>query len=161
MGKLSDILKNHGGFGDFGGFDFSEPIAGEDDILPPGWYVADITQGEAVESRSKGTPGYCLTFVVAEGDYNGRKLWHELWFTPKSMSRSRRDLKKLGVPVDSLETMLAALDNDLPAIFRCNVKLGVRKDDDGNERNQIRRFEVVEVVERQPDDFAPEAGSDD
>ncbi|MFN3192289.1 MAG: DUF669 domain-containing protein [Aureliella sp.] len=160
MGKLSDILRHQNGLADLESA-FSERIATEDDVLPGGNYTADITQGEAVESRTNGTPGYCLTFEVSEGDHKGRKLWHELWFTPKSVSRSRRDLQKLGVPIDSLEKMLTALDCGLPAVFRCKVKLGVRKDDDGNERNQIRRFEVIEVVEPQPDDFAPEATADD
>ena len=159
MGKLSDILRHRNGLNDLESA-FSERIATEDDVLPAGYYTADIVRGEAVESRTKGTPGYCLTFEVTEGDFEGRKLWHELWFTPKSMSRSRRDLEKLGVPVDSLGSLLAALDNGLPAVFRCIVKIALRKDDDGNERNVIRRFEVVEAVKPQPDDFAPEATND-
>lgn len=161
MGKLQDILRANGAIDDLESA-WTVGIAGEDDVLPRGRYVADITHGEAIESRSKGTPGYRLTFEIVEGEFKGRRLWHECWFTPKSLPRSRRDLKKLGVPVDeSMDAMLAALDDGLPAVFRCDVKVVLRKDDDGTERNQIRRFDVVEVIERKPDDFAPESNTDE
>lgn len=149
MGKLTEILKSQGILGDIESSWNSTKAAGEFDILPRGEYVADITHGEAIESRSNATPGYRLAFEVADGPYKGYRLWHECWFTPKAMPQTKRDLSKLGV------TALEQLERPLPAVFRCKLKVTVRKDDNGDERNRIQRFDVVEVVQHQPDDFAP------
>ena len=149
MGKLSDILRNAGNAGDIADAWNTTTAAGDDDILPRGEYVADITKGEAIESRSNRTPGYRLTFEVADGDHKGRRFWHECWFTPKAMSRTKRDLGRLGV------TSLEQLERPLPGVFRCRVKLNVRRDDDGNESNRVRTFDVIDFRKPTPDPFAP------
>lgn len=56
MGKLTDILRDQGGFDDLENA-WNDGIASEDDLIPRGTYTADITQGEAVESRSNGDTG--------------------------------------------------------------------------------------------------------
>ncbi len=53
-------------------------------------------------------------------------------------------------------TDLRQLEQPLPAVFRCKVKLAIRRDDDGNENNRVRRFDVLEVVKPEPDAFAPD-----
>lgn len=154
MGKLSDILREQGKLDTIESAWASTAAAGDFDVLPNGEYIADITKGDAIESRSKGTPGYRLTFEVAEGEHAGSRFWHECWFTEAALSRTKRDLGKLGV------TDLRQLEQPLPAVFRCKVKLAIRRDDDGNEGNRVRRFEVVEVVKPEPDTFAPEPMAD-
>ncbi|EMI52189.1 hypothetical protein [Rhodopirellula sallentina] len=149
MGKLSDILRQQGTLDTIASAWDSTDAAGEYDVLPKGDYVADITKGEAIESRTKGTPGYRLTFEVVEGDQTGSRFWHECWFTEAALSRTKRDLSKLGV------TDLRQLEQPLPAVFRCDVKLAIRRDDDGNESNRVRRFDVREVIKPEPDAFAP------
>ncbi|MDA9857488.1 DUF669 domain-containing protein [Rubripirellula sp.] len=155
MGKLSDILRAHGTLGDIESAWQSTDAAGDYDVLPKGEYVADIIKGDAIESRSKGTPGYRLTFEVADGDHAGARFWHECWFTEAALSRTKRDLAKLGV------TDLRQLEQPLPAVFRCKVKLAIRRDDDGNENNRVRRFDVLEVVTPEPDPFAPSDNGND
>jgi hypothetical protein len=63
---------------------------------------------------------------------------------------SKRDLAKLGV------TSLDMLDRPLPAGFVCDVKVALRVDDDGVERNRVVSFSVVEVLAdpTSDDDFA-------
>ncbi len=151
MGKLSDILREQGSLDTIASAWNSTAAAGDYDCLPKGDYVADITKGEAIESRSKGTPGYRLTFEVATGDHAGARFWHECWFTEAALSRTKRDLSKLGV------TDLRQLEQALPAVFRCNVKLAIRRDDDGNESNRVRRFDVTDVIKPEPDAFARQA----
>src|SRR6056297_3229104 len=124
MGKLTDILAAHGTLDTIESAWGTTEAASEYDLLPKGEYVADIVKGDVIQSQSKGTPGYRLTFEVAEGDHQGRRFWHECWLTPAAMSRSKRDLAKLGV------TDLAQLEKPLPAVFRCRVKLVVRRDED-------------------------------
>ena len=65
--------------------------------LPPGEYVAHITGGELYASKTKGTPGYKLSFKVIEGEFAGRRFWHDLWLTPAALPMAKRDLAKLGV----------------------------------------------------------------
>lgn len=149
MGKLSDILREQGKLDTIESAWKTTDAAGDYDVLPKGNYVADIVKGDAIESRTKGTPGYRLTFEVADGDHTGSRFWHECWVTERALSRTKRDLAKLGV------TDLKQLEQPLPAVFRCKVKLAIRRDDDGNENNRVRRFDVVEVIKPQPDPFAP------
>jgi hypothetical protein len=63
---------------------------------------------------------------------------------------SKRDLSKLGV------TTLDMLDRPLPAGIVCDVRVALRADDDGVERNRVSRFDVVEVLADPTgdDDFA-------
>lgn len=150
MGKLTDILREQGSLNSINSAWESTAAAGDFDCLPKGDYVADIVKGDAIESRSKGTPGYRLTFQVTQGDHAGGRFWHECWFTEAAMSRTKRDLGKLGIK------SLTDLEKPLPAVFRCNVKLAIRRDDDGNESNRVRRFDVVEYFKPQPDAFAPD-----
>jgi hypothetical protein len=136
-------------------FDEAE-AAGDLLPLPRGTYRARITNGELVASKS-GTPGYSLTFTVDCGEQKGRKLWHTAWLTPAAMPMTKRDLAKLGV------TSLDMLDRPLPPGIVCDVKVVVRVDDDGVERNRVVSFAVVEVLAdpTADDDFAapPAAGS--
>jgi len=155
MGKLTEILRQQGTLSEIQAAWNSTAAAGDFDVIPKGEYVADVTQGEAIESRTNATPGYRLTFEIVDGPHKGYRLWHECWFTPKAISRSKRDLAKLGV------TSLEQLEQPLPAKFRCKVKVSLRKDDDGEERNRIRQFNVVEIIPHQRDDFAPPEDSFD
>jgi hypothetical protein len=119
---------------------FAEAEAAGDMLpLPRGNYRCRVTDGELVTSKG-GTPGYTLTFTVDDGEHKGRKVWHTAWLTEAALPMSKRDLAKLGV------TSLDMLDRPLPAGFVCDVKLAVRADDDGAERNRVVSFSVVEVL---------------
>lgn len=151
MGKLTDILNRQGKLASIEDAWESTPEACDEDVLPKGTYTANIIKGEAIESRSNQTPGYKLTFEVTEGDRAGSRFWHDCWFTTAALPRSKRDLGRLGV------TSLKQLEQPLPAIYRCEVQLTIRRDDEGGESNQVRSFKVLEVIQPKPDPFAPEA----
>jgi len=160
--SLSDILAAGGGDNIRDLWD-STDAAGELGPLPAAEYVADIIGGELETSRTKSTPGYRLTFAVVEPvELAGRRFWHDCWLTAAALPQSKRDLQKIGV------TSLDQLEQRLPARIRCRVKLALRRDDDGNERNRVRTFEVIGIVEPERDAFAPaddtatdEPGTDD
>ena len=129
---------------------FAEAEAAGDMLpLPRGTYRCRVTDGELVTSRG-GTPGYAVTFTVDDGEHKGRKLWHTVWLTPAAMPMTKRDLAKFGV------TSLDMLDRPLPPGIVCDVKVVVRADDDGVERNRVVSFVVVEVLAdaTADDDFA-------
>jgi hypothetical protein len=123
--------------------------AGEMGPVPAGEYVARIIAGELMTSRRSETPSYHLAFKVIEGDYVGRRFWHDLWLTPAALPMTKRDLAKLGV------ASLDQLEKPIPQGIRCKVKLALRRDDDGNEHNRVVRFDVVCVDAPEVDPIAP------
>jgi hypothetical protein len=158
MQKLTDILAN-GRVESLRAQWGETEAAGEFEPLPGGEYDARIISGELTTSRN-GTPGYKLTFRVAEGEHEGRQFWNDIWLTAAALPMAKRDLAKLGV------TELDQLDLPLPPGIRCRVKLALRKDDNGAEFNKVRRFDVIGIDVPQPDAFAPadanaEGGGDD
>ena len=36
----------------------------------------------------KSTPGYKIEFEILDGDYRGRKLWHDCWLTPAALPQT-------------------------------------------------------------------------
>jgi hypothetical protein len=150
MGRklLSDILRN--GDRDSLKSTWQETeAAAELAMLPPGQYLLHSVSGELECSSRKGTPGYKLKLKVAEGEYVGRFVWHDSWLTPAALPQTKRDLAKFGI------TDLDQLEQPLPATFVVKAKIALQRDDDGNERNRIRSFEVLGTVEPEKDAFAP------
>ena len=118
--------------------------------LPAGEYTAHVASGEFHTSRTNATPGYQLTFRIAEGEHTGRQLRHDVWLTEAALPMAKRDLGKLGV------TTLEQLDKPLPLGIRCRLRVALRKSDDGAEYNAVRSFEVVGIDSPEPDAFAPD-----
>ncbi|HLQ43845.1 MAG TPA: DUF669 domain-containing protein [Planctomycetaceae bacterium] len=148
MGKLTDILRNGDADRLRRSWETSQ-AAGDFGLLPPGEYVCLASKGELESSRSKRTPGYKLEFSVIDGEFKGRKVWHDCWITEAAMPQTKRDLGKLGV------TSLDQLERPLPPGIRCKVRVVIRKDDDGNQHNRVRMFEVVGIDTPKADPFAP------
>jgi len=159
MGKLSDILTAGG----FGGDDFSNTwqnteAADEFKPLPPGEYVCHADRGELKTART-GTPSYSLTFKVIDGPgsetkHAGRLVWLDLFLTPAALPMAKRDLVKLGIDSPG------KLEQPLPVGMRCKVRVSLRKDDDGTERNRVVRFSVIGIDKPEVDPFAPEPKGD-
>jgi hypothetical protein len=148
--RLSDILSKSDAGDDLKQLWQDTEAAGEMGPLPAGEYVAHVIAGTLEASRTNATPGYKLTFRVLEPTaHAGRQFWHDCWLTPAALPQSKRDLGKLGV------VSLEQLEAPLPRGIRCKVKLALRKDDDGNERNRVRSFEVVGIDKPERDVFAP------
>lgn len=150
--RLTDILHNGNGGSILDLWNKTE-AAGEMGPLPPGEYTAHIVGGELEASRANATPGYKLSFRVIEPvEFSGRQFWHDCWLTAAALPQTKRDLGKLGV------TSLEQLETPLPKGIRCRVKLALRRDDDGNERNRVRTFEVVGIDKPTSDIFSPTDG---
>lgn len=122
--------------------------AGDDKPIPRGEYICHLVRTELF-SAGTSTPGYKMTFEVVEGDHAGRLLWYDLWLTVAAAPRTKRDLAKIGI------TALEQTEKALPAPLKCKVLVALKKDEDGIERNQVRRFEVLGVVDTKPNPFPP------
>lgn len=143
--KLSDILRGSDRKSLAETWNQTE-AAGDFSPLPPGEYEAVIISGELFNAKS-GTAGYKLTFEIPCGGFKGRKLWHDMWLTPAALPITKRDLSKIGI------AEIHQLERPLPQRFQCKVKVALRKNDSGDEYNQVRSFEVVGVEKADP--FAP------
>jgi hypothetical protein len=158
--RLSDLLSTGARRDLASAWHKAEP-AGEFAPLPPGVYVALIVEGAIHSSKQRRTPGYKLTFEVAEGEFTGRKFWHDIWLTPPAVPMAKRDLGKLGVPVDDFDEMRAHLEQPLPDGIHCRVRLSVRTDDDGRQSNRVQWFTVVAIEGPDRDAFAPDNAEED
>jgi hypothetical protein len=150
--SLSDILS--GSNGDNFVTQWKSTEAAKDfEPLPPGTYLLRVLNGELFSSRQRGTPGFKLTCEVAEGEFEGRYVWHDVWLTGPALPMAKRDLAKLGI------TQPEQLEQPFPRGILIRAKVALRKDDDGTERNRVVRFETAGVEPGDP--FEPSAGDAD
>jgi hypothetical protein len=103
--------------------------------VPAGTYEVDFVEGQLCSSNS-GTTGYNCSFQVSNGEHAGRKIWHTFWLSESALPYTKRDLLKLGI-----RTLGQCEDPVPPGIF-CTVKVGVRTEDDGTQRNRVTHIEA-------------------
>ena len=153
MGKLTGILRENGRHQDLN-IPWTTAVAPEDGVLPIDTYTADIIKGEAYKS-SGGHAAFKMTFVVTEGDFKGRRFWHDVYFSKPAEDLARRDIAKLGFSVfGDVSKALEELEKPWRAAFRCEVRLGVKPGVNGSDFNKVLRFRVLETRPMQPDPFA-------
>ena len=132
-------------------FDKFDKATAADDLgpLPRGIYVVKATKGEITTAKT-GNRGYTVEFLVLDGDHSGRRLWKTWYFTEAAMEYTKRDLQKFGL------YSKAEINAPFPAnrlVFKVTVV--VRKDDDGFERNEVKKIEFLRREEPATDPFAP------
>jgi len=69
------------------------------DPIPNGKYLAEITHAE-VGTSQKGNVKIAITWTVIGGEYDGRKVYDNMTFTPDSLWRAKKTLQALGWPKD-------------------------------------------------------------
>jgi hypothetical protein len=145
--KLADILLNSER-DKIGRLWDSTPAADELKPIPNGEYKCRIVDGTLFASKS-GTPGFKLSFEIAEGAYSGRRLWWDCWLSEAALSMAKRDLAKIGV------VRLEQLERPIPEGLVATVKVALRRDDAGEEFNRVARFEIIGIERPEPEPFAP------
>jgi hypothetical protein len=148
---LTGILPGGGGNNNDDIFDRFDTTEAADDFgpLPKGVYVT-LAVGGKLDKASTGTDCYKVEFRVIEGQYLGRRLWWDKYFTTAALPYTKRDLAKLGI--DSK----AKIYQPFPANrMVCKLTVVLRRGDDGTERNEIKNLEVIRVQEPPADPFAP------
>lgn len=66
--------------------------------LPDGEYIVRITAC-AQRTASTGTPGFEMEMTVLVGEFEGRKVWDRLWFTPNTAGQVRWKMECAGIPI--------------------------------------------------------------
>ena len=148
-----------GGGDDFNDlWDRTQATADGFDPLPPGTHRCLVSDGRLSQAKS-GTKSYKLTFTVIDGDHANRRLWLDLWLTPRALSMTKRDLIKLRIHRPE------QLRQAPPSGIVADVKVAVRTGDDGTSYNQVRGFTVVEDAPPpgtlDPDDEDNQSGEED
>jgi len=117
--------------------------AAEFSPLPPGIYTARILRGEYCSTKA-GADAYRLRFEVTEGEQKGKTTIRTWTFSPKALPYTKRDLTPFGL------TSSAALLSPFPSAGRdylVKLVVALQRGDDGIERNDIKRIDLIRVVE--------------
>lgn len=139
------IPSNNGtpaGAGGIDAFDAAE-AAPEFTPLPPGIYTARILRGEYTTTKG-GAEAYRLRFQVTEGPHEGQTVIRTWTFGPKALRYTKRDLALFGL------TTSAKLLSPFPEPGReylVRLVVALQRGDDGIERNDVKRIDLVRVDE--------------
>ena len=86
---------------------------------------------------------------MLDGDFAGRRVWHDIWISEAALPMAKRDLAKLQI------TSPEQMESPLPEGIVVSAKVALRRGDDGGDYNRVTRFEVVAFEPPKPDAFAP------
>lgn len=119
------------------------------EVLPSGSYDAIAEHGEKFQSKN-GTPGYKIRFRIQGGAHDGSAVWDDLWLTQKAMPRTKAELAKFGI------TTAATLNAPIPPGRLCRLVVVQKTADNGWVGNEVKRFEIIKILEPTKDPFAPQ-----
>jgi hypothetical protein len=146
MPSFSDALggsnntKPPSGGGGIGGFDDAQP-APEFSPIPPGIYKARVSSAGVTKTKA-GVDAYSMRFTILEGDQANRVIPRMWVFSAKAMPYVKRDLAVFGLTT-SAQLLSPYPPTGKEVIVRLIVAL--QRGDDGIERNDIKRVELLEV----------------
>lgn len=111
------------------------------ELLPAGWYTAQVTDSSIVPLKSGNGKGLKLTFTVLSDNYRGRKVFTQLnveHTSEKSQKIGLQDLKDLCESIG-----LARLGDTVELHNKpLQIRVKIRKDDSGQyeDQNEINGF---------------------
>lgn len=117
--------------------------------LPPGIYSARVLRGEYCSTKA-GADAYRLRFEVTEGPHAGKTIIRTWTFGAKALPYTKRDLTPFGL------TTSAALLSPFPPAGReylVRLVVALQRGDDGVERNDVKRIDLVRVGESPAAEF--------
>jgi hypothetical protein len=141
--NFSDAISSAGPpAGGIGAFDTTAP-APEFALLPAGIYLARVVKGEFCTTRA-GADAYRMKFEVTEGEHAGRTVVRTWTFGPRALPYTKRDLSVFGLT--SSGKLLAPFPEP-GREYHTRLVIALQRGDDGVERNDIKKIDVLRVVE--------------
>jgi len=131
--------KPPGGIDAFDGTD----AAPEFTPLPPGIYSARVLRGEFCSTRA-GADAYRLRFEVTEGPHIGKTLVRTWTFGAKALPYTKRDLSPFGLTTS--DKLLRPFPEAGREYF-VRLVVALQRGDDGVERNDLKRIDLLRVAE--------------
>lgn len=111
--------------------------------IPPGIYTARVLRGEYATTKA-GADAYRLRFEIAEGDHAGKTVLRTWTFGPKALPYTKRDLAAFGL--DTSAKLLSPFPEPCRA-YVVRLVVALQRGDDGVERNDIKRIDLLRVEE--------------
>lgn len=114
------------------------------ELLPAGWYTAQVTESEIVTLKTGNGQAIKLTFTILSDNYRGRKVWTRLnvrHTNPKAETVAQQQLREL------CESIGLARMNDTVELHNkpVDIKVKIRKDETGQyeDQNEVSGFKPV------------------
>lgn len=114
------------------------------ELLPAGWYVAQVTESDIAVLKSGNGRAIKLTFEVLSDGYRGRKVWSQLNVqhnNPKAETIAQQQLREL---CDSIGVVRM---NDTVELHNkpVQIKVKIRKDESGQyeDQNEVTGFKAA------------------
>lgn len=136
-------------------FDTAE-AAPEFTPIPPGIYAARVQQGEFTTTKA-GADAYRMRFEISEGSEKGRTVVRTWTFSTKAVQYTKRDLAPFGL------TTSAQLLSQFPPTgkeYHVRLVVALQRGDDGIERNDVKKIDVLHVVDSPAAAFMLPAGGE-
>jgi len=128
--------------------------------LPEDRYIVRVEKAEVVKTKKEPVRDMIkVTFVVDEGKYKGRKLWHQIVITSKTQGILLSFLKALQSPLITQEgvqmhQILADIVNRKASVY-CKPSVTTS----GNASNELEKFMPVEYTKTSDNATAPSGKS--
>lgn len=123
---------------------------GEFELLPRGIYDCVVQESTFSLSKNTNNPMITLTLEVAGGDFDGRKLWHRVVLSAKSLGMVKANMKALGVKMptkpQSMSQAAAWMEKlaDSGDLINAEVKANVKISEyQGEKRNEVRGIKAA------------------
>ena len=119
------------------------PNAPDFSPIPGGVYSARVLRGEYTTTRA-GADAYRLRFEVTEGEYKGKTVIRTLTFGAKALSHTQAALAPFGLVN---KTQLLSPFPNAGREYHVRLMVALQRGDDGIERNDIKRIDLIRVDE--------------
>jgi hypothetical protein len=143
MDFTSSIQSGNGGNG--GGISAFDAVQAAPELspLPPGIYTARVQRGEYTLTRT-GAEAYRLKFEIVEGEHTGKTVIRTWTFGPRALPYTKRDLSLFGL---ATATQLLSPFPEPGREYLVRLVVALQRGGDGLERNDVKRIDLVRVVE--------------